>query len=560
MLWKFTAKLFYEYNKQNPTLAFFNIIFIIASVVNSYYLPKYYGILFDIFNKDINKFLTAILYILILDGLVYCISEFEEYYLTIQDNKIEELTNKIIMDKIKEQFLENPEEVIIGEKIAVLNQFKDSMGTWYQYLIHYILPYVISIAIFVSYLIKYDYGLPLLVLVFLTGIFLLLSFNAKLCNTKCVNSTNSFLLKYQELEDYLSNLLTIHTYNEFKNEEDKLLKNSKNYITNNFYIEQCTLKWCLIGICTIMAFLFLLMYRSYTLLNASVLNKSTFLSIYFIVMSLVQSLIYLNDILQNTNKEYTALNVIEQTSKLNIFTPKKNAPSPSPASLSKMKIQTDSFIKLDNINFRYNSSNTNIIQNLSMDVKKGERIALVGDIGTGKSTILKIILGLVKPTGGDIYLNGKNYKSIDQKDIFRNFGYMTQNPILFNRSILDNILFGNEHATRDDVIKLLEKFGLNVVFNRLEKGIDTHVGKNGSKLSGGQRQVVWFLRIYLHNPDILLMDEPTASLSTESKEQLWKLIKEGFSDKTIIMASHDDYLIKLATRKVNISGFKQNEQ
>jgi ATP-binding cassette subfamily C protein LapB len=274
-------------------------------------------------------------------------------------------------------------------------------------------------------------------------------------------------------------------------------------------------------------------------------------------MSLVQSLIYLNDILQSTNKEYTALNVIEQKSKLNLFTPtvKKD--------LSKidgpMKIETDSFIKLDNINFKYNSSNTNIIQNLSIDVKKGERIALVGDIGTGKSTILKIILGLVKPTKGDIYLNGKNYNAIEQIDIFKNFGYMTQNPVLFNRSILDNILFGNEGATREDVIKLLEKFGLNVVFNRLEKGIDTLVGKNGSKLSGGQRQVVWFLRIYLHNPDILLMDEPTASLSKESKEQLWKLIKEGFSDKTIIMASHDDYLIKLATRKVDISGFKQNE-
>lgn len=557
MLWKFTAKLFYEYNKQNPTLAFFNIIFIIASVVSAYYLPKYYGFLFELFNKDINKFLTAILYILILDGLVYAISEFEEYYLTIQSNKIEELTNKIIMDKIRDQFLENPEEVIIGEKIAILNQFKDSLGLWFQYLIHYILPYIISIVIFVSYLSKYDYILPIMVVVFLISSFILLTSNAQLCNTKCVNSTNSFLLKYQELEDYLSNLLTIHTYNEFESEDNKLYKYSREYVVSNYYIEQCTLKWCLIGICGIIVFLFLLMYRSYTLLNKGVLDKSTFLSIYFVVMSLVQSLIYLNDILQRTNKEYTALNVIEQKSKLNLFTPtvKKDLSIID----GPMKIETDSFIKLDNINFKYNSSNTNIIQNLSIDVKKGERIALVGDIGTGKSTILKIILGLVKPTKGNIYLNGKNYNAIEQMDIFKNFGYMTQNPVLFNRSILDNILFGNEGATREDVIKLLEKFGLNVVFNRLEKGIDTLVGKNGSKLSGGQRQVVWFLRIYLHNPDILLMDEPTASLSKESKEQLWKLIKEGFSDKTIIMASHDDYLIKLATRKVNISGFKQNE-
>ena len=105
---------------------------------------------------------------------------------------------------------------------------------------------------------------------------------------------------------------------------------------------------------------------------------------------------------------------------------------------------------------------------------------------------------------------------------------------------------------RQEVEKLLIEFDLDKVFGKLEKGIDTLVGKNGSKLSGGQKQVVWFLRIYLHNPDILLLDEPTASLSTKSKETLWNLIKKGFEGKTIIMASHDEFLIKMATRKVRL--------
>jgi ABC-type bacteriocin/lantibiotic exporter with double-glycine peptidase domain len=136
--------------------------------------------------------------------------------------------------------------------------------------------------------------------------------------------------------------------------------------------------------------------------------------------------------------------------------------------------------------------------------------------------------------------------------VFKHFGYITQNPVLFNRSIFDNIIFGNPGISRDTVVDLLEKFGLNEVFDKLEKGIDTSVGKNGSRLSGGQRQIVWFLRIYLQNPEILLMDEPTASLNEETKEVLWGLIKKGFADKTIIMSSHDDFLIKLATRKVKM--------
>jgi ABC-type bacteriocin/lantibiotic exporter with double-glycine peptidase domain len=149
-------------------------------------------------------------------------------------------------------------------------------------------------------------------------------------------------------------------------------------------------------------------------------------------------------------------------------------------------------------------------------------------------------------------MKGHNYKMKASDDLFKKFGYMTQNPVLFNRSIIENIRFGKPETTREEVISLLEKFKLNDVFSKLKKGIDSSVGKNGSKLSGGQKQVIWFLRIYLHNPDILLLDEPTASLSKESKETLWNLIKEVFKDKTIIMSTHDDFLIKLATRKVKL--------
>ena len=558
MLWKFAIKLFLRYNKENPMIALFNIIFIATSLISSYYLPNYYGKLFDIFNKDIDAFLNAILYILMLNGIVLGIGEFEEYYLTLQENKLEEMTNKSIMDTIKEQFLNNPEEVVIGEKIAVLVKFKEVFKTWYEYSINYILPYFLTIIIFAGFLFQYDYILPVLLVIFLSLCSFLLIANSRLCSDKSIKATNSFLNKYQQLEDYLSNLLTIHTYNEFVSEDLKLNKNSIDYQEKTIEIEKCSLKWCLIGTVFVIIFLLLLMYRSFKLLMNNTINKGVFLSIYFISMGLVQTLVYLNDIFQEISKEYTALTVMEKSSQLNIFTkienPKVNI------NINEPRIETDSFIKVVNLGYKYNSSNTYIIEKLNLDIKKGEKIALVGDIGAGKSTLLKILLGLLKPSEGDVFINGINYKTLKSEDIFKRIGYMTQNPVLFNRSIIDNILFGNPTSTREEVIELLEEFNLNVVFNRLEKGIDTPVGKNGSKLSGGQRQVIWFLRIYLHNPEILIMDEPTASLSNESKEQLWKLIKRGFSDKTIIMASHDDFLIKLATRKISISGYDKNNQ
>jgi ATP-binding cassette subfamily C protein LapB len=246
--------------------------------------------------------------------------------------------------------------------------------------------------------------------------------------------------------------------------------------------------------------------------------------------------------------EYNNLKDIENITKLNLF----RKPSDNNKNIKYPKLKTNSYINVVNLEYKYPGTNTSIIEGFNLEINEGEKIALIGDIGTGKSTLLKIILGLIKPSNGDLYLKGINYKSLNQSEIFKKFGYMTQNPILFNRSILDNILFSNPNTTRKEVEELLKLFKLDSVFNKLEKGIDSDVGKNGSKLSGGQRQVVWFLRIYLHNPDILLLDEPTASMSIESKEIFWNLIKEGFKNKTIIMASHDDFLIKLATRKVVI--------
>jgi ATP-binding cassette subfamily C protein LapB len=290
------------------------------------------------------------------------------------------------------------------------------------------------------------------------------------------------------------------------------------------------------------------MYRSYTLVKVNKISRSDFMSLYFIITTILGSLIYLSDLFQDFAMEYNNLLDIEKISGLNLFI---NEPY-TPPTIKYPKIKTDALITVNELEYRYPKSDTSIIKGFSMEVKKGEIIALVGDIGAGKSTLLKIILGLIHPTNGELFLNGKNYKTLKQSDIFKNFGYMTQTPILFNRSILDNILFSNPDSSRQEVEKLLKEFGLDTVFGKLEKGIDTLVGKNGSKLSGGQKQVVWFLRIYLHNPDVLLLDEPTASLSNKSKETLWNLIKKGFEGKTIIMASHDEFLIKMATRKVRL--------
>ena len=553
MVFKTVLKIFWEYLKLNPIYIVYNIFFMIITVINNFYLPKIYGEFYETFQKNINLFMYSFIFILLLKGLVFLFYQIESYYFHIQCVGVEETTQRFIISKIKEKFIKSPEEVIIGEKLIASLKIQKIVRTWYYKIFQYLIPYFASIISAGYYMFQIDYMLPIFLILLMVGAFLTIFSNIYLCYEYCFDANNKYLILYQEIEEYLSNILTIQTYNQFEKEDKNIQKHNVDYQESNKVIGKCSLTSHLIGVSLTIVCLFFIMYRSFKLLKKNIIKKSEFMSLYFIITSLLGSLVYLTDLFQNVAIEYNNLVDIEQISGLQLFNKKNNENKNENQEVIKYgKIKTDSLIKVVDLEYRYPKADTSIINNLNLDIKKGERIALVGDIGAGKSTLLKIILGLLKPRSGDIFLNGHNYKKMDYKDLFNKFGYMTQTPILFNRSILDNILFSNPNSTRKEVIKLLEEFELNDVFNKMKKGIDSLVGKNGSKLSGGQKQVVWFLRIYLHNPEILLLDEPTASLSTKSKETLWRLIKKGFNGKTIIMASHDDFLIKMATRKIRI--------
>ncbi len=551
-MWKVVADIFWQYTKKNKSYVFFlNTIFIATTIINSVYLPQIYGKLYDMFKENINIFMYSFIFILLLKAIIYIVFQFEEYFVSSQWVGIEEETQKFILNKIKEKYEQYPEEIIIGEKLSSMFKIQKTLGSWFAKIFQSLIPYMCIIISSGVYMYSLDKYLPIYLVLLVIGSFLAIFTNASFCATECYNANNEFLTLYKIIEDYLSNLLTIHTYNQFDSENKKITEQSKKYQNSFTVIEKCSLTGRLIGVVIVILFMFLTMYRCYKLVKSGILKKSDFMGVYFIIIAMISKLIYLSDTFHNLSIEYHNIANIDRINKLYLFTPLPNEKDTNTDFIN--KINTDSLIKVIDLDYKYIGSNNSVIQNLNLDIKKGERIALIGNIGSGKSTLIKLILGLIKPNKGDIFFDGYNYKLFKtQNDIFKHFGYITQTPILFNRSILDNILFSNPDTTREEVIILLEKFKLNSVFNKLEKGIDTFVGKNGSKLSGGQKQVIWFLRIYLHNPDILLLDEPTASLSKESKEILWNLIDQGFKGKTIIMSSHDDFLINKSTRKIKI--------
>jgi ABC-type bacteriocin/lantibiotic exporter with double-glycine peptidase domain len=155
-----------------------------------------------------------------------------------------------------------------------------------------------------------------------------------------------------------------------------------------------------------------------------------------------------------------------------------------------------------------------------------------------------------KQNSGCIYINGVSYDNLSMKEIKNKIGYMYQNPYLFNRSILENILYGTQNVSKQDVQRFMKQIGVDKEFDNLEDGIDTKAGKNGSRLSGGQKQVVLALRIYFQNPEIIILDEPTASLDKKTKVILKNLFNVLLKDRTTLIVTHDKELLELANRKL----------
>ena len=205
-------------------------------------------------------------------------------------------------------------------------------------------------------------------------------------------------------------------------------------------------------------------------------------------------------------------------------------------------------ISAESIAFKYPNSDTTTLQQMSINIKQGEKIAIVGHNGSGKTTLAKLLLGLYKPTIGNIQFDGLNYQQIHPSDLRRNIGYLPQDITLFHGTIRDNILFGTKQVTEYQIIRAVQLSGVNVFTDNNTQGLDQQVGESGNALSRGQRQSIVLARAILNSPQILLLDEPTASLDARAEKQFIQSIQATAKDRTMLLITHKMDLLKLVDR------------
>ena len=207
-------------------------------------------------------------------------------------------------------------------------------------------------------------------------------------------------------------------------------------------------------------------------------------------------------------------------------------------------------IEFDNVDFSYPDQEIQALSGISMKIKAGEKVAIIGRIGSGKTTIEKLIMGLYEPENGSIRIDGIDLRQINPSDLRSSIGCVSQDITLFYGSIKENITLGASFVDDAALIRAAENSGVMEFANKHPNGLDMIVGERGQNLSGGQRQSIALARALLMSPPVLVLDEPSSSMDNTTELRMKEQLKQRCKDKTIVLVTHKASMLDMVDRLI----------
>lgn len=191
-----------------------------------------------------------------------------------------------------------------------------------------------------------------------------------------------------------------------------------------------------------------------------------------------------------------------------------------------------------------------VLKDFSLKIKAGSKVALVGRSGSGKTTIAKLISGYMRPTAGQVLVDGQDLAQVSLKSYYKYIGYLTQEPMVFDGSVRENLLYAVSEEdlpkiTEEKIGEVLELAQCDFILN-MKDGLETQIGEKGIRLSGGERQRLAIAKLFLKNPEIIILDEPTSALDSFSEEAVTKAMENLFKGRTVIIIAHRLQTVKKA--------------
>jgi ABC-type multidrug transport system fused ATPase/permease subunit len=492
--------------------------------------------------KEIQNIVTGIVAVIIIIQVLNIVSDQIDIQL---HPSIYKFIREKIMDhlfRIKET---NYSDVEIGGIISKIIKLPSIIHFHLESIRIHIIPYIVTTLCILAYIFYLDLMLALPLVLVLCIFVATLYYSMNVCSPTAYKRDEMFSLMMSNTDDILRNMITIMSFNKNEDEKEKMNETHKLYATHTRDTLSCTLYSKYINIPCILGYVLFVCYYSYNKMKAKKMPSATLVTLLimvFIVMNILFStmdkwkdIIMRNGIIENSLKSFEECHT-------------KREPYTKPAA-------NKDTIRFQDIGFSYVANDTQrpVFNDFTLDIITKETTLIVGEIGSGKSTIISLLLKYQTPQRGEIFLEGVPYSTIPTTELRQRIIYIPQTPILLNRTVYDNIVYGvSTNPSKKEVEALIHETKLSRFLDKLPKGLDTSVGVHGNSLSGGQRQIVWILKAILMNPEIIIMDEPTSAVDDETKSIIHYLLEKIVSGKTVIMITHDPYLLKFANRIVTL--------
>ena len=551
--------LFFDYVKQNY-IQIISFILVIAIIypIQSVGLSRVYGNLFDIIHKNTklesifdikNVFKNNVPGLMILISLIYIfigILYLSKHYLEslIIPNYFKYLRELFFNNFIK-KYSNNFKDVKIGEILSKLFELNTAILSLFQNTCNYLLSTsfgLISISIYYFIL---DWKIGLIYLISVIMVIFLYYLNAHKQVNNSVKKFNILYKNNENLTDRLSNLMNIYINNEQNNEIIKFVKDEnilKRQYIKNYWVEKTNIT---IADFIIIISVILLLFVSYYGLKNKNLSTVAFISIIITLGSSTNYLFEINSELSNIiyytgiiKSNETLLDEILTTKKRNIIDKNLNSGK----------------IEFKNVSFGY-EKNKYIFKNFNYTINNKEKVAIMGQSGSGKTTIMKLLIDLHEINEGKILVDNIDIKQIDTSYLRSKIVYINQRTTLFNRSILSNMLYGT-NKDKQNAIDLLNKYDLMMVYNKLPNSINTNSGVNGNNLSLGMQKVTMIIRGVLKDGLIYAFDEPLTSLDGETRKKIIKLLMGELKNKTLIIITHDKEILPYMNKTLKMHELK----
>ncbi len=528
-----------EYGRVAKKYWFALIVAIISTIVPiisaSIIAPLFYKKFFDILTQGANplvatpELINIILFILLMNVIAWISFRIYSFVIVhiqtgIMNNLRQDAYDYIIGHSYA--FFSNTFSSSLVQKI---NRFMRSFERVTDRFFQEIIPIMVRV-IGVCIVLWYIQPILTLAIVIWMVVFLLLSFVLSRWKIPYdINSAKVESLATATMADSLSNHATIQMFNRFSYESSLF------GIANTTYTKALSAKWNVSNVIdAIQAVLnvateFLIFYVAIKFWGMGMISVGTFVLIQIYIIGLMNNFWAWSRILRDLYEAFADAKEAVEIMKLSHGI--KDAPHAKPLTV------TSGAIDFKDIGFHFNEG-SGVLNGIALNIKPGERVALIGPSGAGKSTMVRLLLRLYDIQKGSISIDGQDITHVTQGSLRESISFVPQDPILFHRSLKDNIKYGKTDATDEEVICAAKLAHCHEFIETLPNGYDTYVGERGIKLSGGERQRVAIARAILKNAPILVLDEATSSLDSHSEMLIQDALDVLMKDKTVVVIAH----------------------